>query len=53
MKKKIVCLLWLSLSLVPQPLFAQDIRVKFSDILPQLENILMDLSSNIDQVEKI
>jgi hypothetical protein len=49
----IVLVLWASLSLIPQPINAQNNPVKFSDILPQLEDILSNLSSNIDQFENI
>jgi len=53
MKKIITFVLLMSVSLIPQPLGAQSNPVKFTDILPQLENILMDLSSNINQFENI
>lgn len=53
MKKIITFVLLMLVSLIPQPLGAQSHPVKFTDILPQLENILMDLSSNINQFENI
>jgi hypothetical protein len=53
MRKIITFFLLMSLSLIPHPLGAQNNPVKFTDILPQLENILMDLSSNINQFENI
>ena len=53
MRKIITFVLLMSVSLIPQPLGAQNTSVKFTDILPQLENILMDLSSNINQFENI
>ena len=53
MRKMIVSVLWISLLLIPQSIGAQNNSVKFSDILPQLEAILSDLSSNIDQFENI
>ncbi len=53
MRKIITFALLMSISLIPQPLGAENNPVKFTDILPQLENILMDLSSNINQFENI
>ncbi len=53
MRKIITFALLMFVSLIPQPLSAQNNPVKFTDILPQLENILMDLSSNINQFENI
>ena len=53
MRKILVCVLWISLLLIPQSMGAQKNPVKFSDILPQLEDILSNLSSNIDQFENI
>ena len=53
MKKIIVCVLCISLSLISQSTCAQNNPVKSADILPQLEAILSDLSSNIDEFEKI
>ena len=53
MKKILVCVLCISLSLIPQSICAQKNPVKFADILPQLEAILSDLSSNIDEFENI
>ena len=53
MKKMIVCVLWISLSLISQPICAQNNPVKFTDILPQLEDILSGLSSNIAAFENI
>jgi hypothetical protein len=53
MKKLVACGLWIFLSLIPQPISAQNSSVKFSDILPQIEDVLSKLSSNINQFEKI
>lgn len=53
MKKLIVCILWVSLLWIPQSIAAQNSAVKFSDILPQLEDILSNLSSNISRFENI
>lgn len=53
MKKRILCALWIFLALIPQPISAQSNPVKFADILPQLEDILSDLSSNIEEFENI
>jgi hypothetical protein len=39
--------------LIPQSIGAQNNPVKFSDILPQLEDILSNLSSNVNQFENI
>ena len=53
MRKMILCVLWIFLLLIPQSIGAQNNSVKFSDILPQLEDILSNLSSNINQFENI
>jgi len=53
MRKIITFVLLMSVSLIPQPLGAQNNPLKFTDIVPQLENILMDLSSYINQFENI
>jgi hypothetical protein len=36
----IVCVLWISLSLISQPIRTQNNPMRFADILPQLEEIL-------------
>jgi hypothetical protein len=48
-----VCAVCIFLSLISEPSFAQKTPVKFSDILPQIEAILSDLSSIIDEFEDI
>jgi hypothetical protein len=53
MRKIIIFVLLVSVSLVPQSMGAQNSPIKFTDILPKLENILMDLSDNGDQFENI
>ena len=53
MRKIITFVLLMSVSLIPQPLGAQNSPMKFTDILPKLENILEDLSTNSDQFENI
>lgn len=53
MRKIMVLVLWLSMGMTPLPIGAQNSPVKFQDILPQIENILIDLSSNINQFEHI
>ena len=53
MRKIMVFVLWLSIVMTPLPIGAQNSPVKFADILPQLENILSHLSSNINQFENI
>ena len=53
MKKIITFVLLMSVSLIPQSLVAKNSPTKFTDILPKLENILLDLSSNGDRFENI
>ncbi|MGD8890546.1 MAG: hypothetical protein PVG44_07565 [Desulfobacterales bacterium] len=52
MRKIITFVLFMSVSLIPQPLGAQNNPLKFTDIVPQLENILMNLSSHINIMYK-
>lgn len=53
MTKLAVCAFWVFLALIPQSACAQTSPVKFADIVPQLENILSHLSSNIKRFENI
>ena len=53
MRKIITFVLLMSVSLITRPLGAQNNPLKSTDIVPQLENILMDLSSNINQKRTI
>lgn len=53
MKNLAAWALWIFLALTPAPTGAQNSQVKFSDIAPQLENILSHLSSNINRFENI
>ena len=53
MRKIISFVLFMSVLLVPQLMYAQNNPVKFTDIVPQLEDILNDLSGNSNQFENI